>query len=389
MNDFIRLLLSPAALLYESAVRMRNAAFARGWFKAYKALVPVVSIGNISIGGTGKTPVTINIARELIAQGKKVAILSRGFRRKSKGIVVVSDGKQLLCSVEQAGDEPYLIAQSVPQAVIIVSAQRAPAARMAIELYHCDMILLDDGFQHRAMSRNSDIVLVDYNHDLDKDCMFPAGTLREPLTELKRASAIVITYVPTCDFGNSNDNNKRGGSDFIKSSYDESPKGSRLQELSNTIAGFASDTPQYQCRFVPSRLIRVSSGQIKQLTELSESRTVGAVAFCGIARPQRFFDQLRALGIQIMVQQAYPDHYWYRDADVRDIKAHLQNSGSNLIVTTAKDAVRLQSMSGASRDILVNLPLWYLDMDVEWLSNMKSIASVYATLYTDSSRVSA
>jgi tetraacyldisaccharide 4'-kinase len=364
MNSMIRSLLKPAALLYELIVRLRNWMYTYGWIKIYRVPVPVISIGNITLGGTGKTPVTISIAKQLVAAGKKTAVISRGYGRRSSGVVVVSDGIKLLCSAEESGDEPYLIAARVPEAVVIVAARRVDAAYTAVNHYGCDVILLDDGFQHRAMGRNCDIVLIDCNHELLRDCMFPAGSLREPLSGLKRANVIVFTNIPP-------DLNHSDGC---------------MQALSTAMAQLSPDAAQCQCQFIPSGLFPVFKAQGGQM-QLGELQNKAAVAFCGIAKPDRFFSALDSLGVQTVVRQTYGDHYWYKDADIREIKHQLENSGSNLIVTTAKDAVRLQSMSSASREIVASLPLWYLDIDTIWISDILSIVSAYAEACVDTAAV--
>jgi tetraacyldisaccharide-1-P 4'-kinase len=156
-----------------------------------------LSVGNLTVGGTGKTPIVVDLANRAVLAGFKPAILSRGYKRKSSDAnLVVSDGKSLHASCEQAGDEPYLIATKAKGSVVIVGADRLRGAKIAVEHYDCDLIILDDGFQHVKIVRDIDMVLIDYNDEISADKVVPAGRLREPLAALNRASSVVITKVP-------------------------------------------------------------------------------------------------------------------------------------------------------------------------------------------------
>ena len=184
-EKFLAKLLLPASAGFGLGLYARMMAYNWKLLKQTKVSVPVISIGNITCGGTGKTPVTIDLTQRLTEMGYKVGVLSRGYKRLSKErILVVSNGNGDIRSCAESGDEPYLIAQSVPEAVVIVGSKRIDTAPLAVHRYGCDILLLDDGFQHFPLARNSDIVLLDYNDELTKDHLLPAGRLREPLSAL-------------------------------------------------------------------------------------------------------------------------------------------------------------------------------------------------------------
>ena len=162
-------LLTPASSIYGLIVRLRLKAYDKGILKRHQIAVPIISIGNLTVGGTGKTPVTIDLAQRLIANGLKVAILSRGYKRLStEKVVIVSNGQQIFATAQEAGDEPYMMAKELPSAVVITGASRVSTAQIAANLYNCNVILLDDGFQHLLLHRRDDVVLLDYNQDLLK-----------------------------------------------------------------------------------------------------------------------------------------------------------------------------------------------------------------------------
>jgi tetraacyldisaccharide 4'-kinase len=190
-------LLAPASFAYFMGSLCRLEGYRAGLLKREQADVPVISVGNITCGGTGKTPVTIDLAQRFIAAGIRVGILSRGYKRRSKdATVVVSDGAGHFASCEDSGDEPYLIAKRLPRAVVMVGSNRRASANLAVSHYNCELLLLDDGFQHFPMRRDVDLVLIDYNDEPASDSLLPSGRLREPLTALSRASSLVITKIP-------------------------------------------------------------------------------------------------------------------------------------------------------------------------------------------------
>jgi len=334
--------LIPASLAYGTGSFLRLAAYATGGLKRARLSRPVMSIGNLTVGGTGKTPITIGIARTLCQAGLNVAIVSRGYKRKStKPVVVVSDGKGYFASCADAGDEPYLMARSVARAAVVVGADRPAAAQVAIEQFGSDVILLDDGFQHIRLMRDFDLVLIDYNDEPQKDFLLPAGRLREPLSALSRASTIIITKIPY--------------------NYDEA----RLASIKELVRKHAPNAELASSRFVPSKLISLGSDGQPMMTAqgkpVESLKGKKVVAFCGLARPQPFIDQLTELGAVVMRTRVFADHHWYSSKDIALIHNDLYDNKAELILTTEKDLVRL----GLS--LATDVKIQAVGLDTEWI----------------------
>lgn len=334
-------LLSPLSLGYGIGSYFRLAAYSRGYMKRVSLPIPVISIGNITCGGTGKTPMAIDVTRRLIAAGYKVAVLSRGYARKSKQkVTVVSDGKGEFALCEDAGDEPLLIALSVPEAIVIVGSSRSETAAIAINEYGADAIVLDDGFQHIRLERDLDIVLVDYNDDPENDMLLPAGRLREPLSALNRAKVVVITKVP------------------------QNPDEERLENLQKVISKYAHRAEISAARFVPKRLR--TAGGVAPLEQLKGQRVI---AFCGVARPEGFAATLNQLGCTVIELKGYSDHHWYTPDELKSLEQLMRNSNAASVVTTEKDMVKI-----APHDRL-NQHLVAVEIGVEWLGPLPSHVS--------------
>lgn len=297
--------------------------------------VLVVSVGNITVGGTGKTPVTVDIARRLLIAGHKVGILSRGYKRKSQAErIIVSDGQHLLTSSFECGDEPFMMAQALPKCVVIVGSNRARSAEIAVEKYGCTALLLDDGFQHLKVARTQDVVLLDYNDELENDHLLPAGRLREPLGALVRANWVVITKVP------------------------ENADIAKLERIRALVKKKAPDAQISSCSIKAASV--QAYGSDVQLPAASLEGTK-IYAFSGIARPEAFSNALRALGAEVVGERAFPDHHWFTPKEVDELRAAMRDSGAEMLVTTEKDAVRLIP------ELVHNLAVGVLKQKVEWL----------------------
>lgn len=331
-------LLLPASAGFGLGLYARLMAYNRGWLTQKKIDVPVISIGNITCGGTGKTPVTIDVARRFVEIGHKVGVLSRGYKRLSKDpILVVSDGNGTIQSCAESGDEPYMIARSVPEAVVIVGSKRTATAPFAVQRFGCDILLLDDGFQHFPIARNTDIVLLDYNDDLTKDKLLPAGRLREPLGALSRADWVIVSKVP------------------------ESPDFERLASIQSIVTRFAPNAHVSSCRMAPSS-VQTLAGDVSQ--PIAMLRGAKVVAFSGIARPGAFIEQLRDLGAQVVAERSFGDHHWYTHQDIAELRSAFELSKAELIITTEKDAVKLPEA------MVKGLPLTVLRQEVQWLGEL-------------------
>ena len=328
MIRFAKIALSPVSGLYGLIVNRRDALYRRGMFHQHRVDAPVISVGNITIGGTGKTPLVKWIARELAGEKRRVCILTRGYRRRSKGQVLVSNGAEVLATVEEAGDEALMLAESLNgSAAVICDADRVAAARFAIERLGSNVLLLDDGFQHRRIARDLDIVIVDGTHPLDDERLLPLGHLREPLRALRRADCFVI---PRAD-----------NADAVK------PTSKLIAEINSSAPIFLSTT----------RLVRFRALASEE-TSAIELDDVALAAFCGIGNPQSFFSLLQREGLVITDKRVFRDHHRYTQADVSSIEEAAGKAGASALLTTAKDAVKL-------RHLQVGLPCYVAEINIE------------------------
>ncbi len=326
--------LSFLSRLYGAGVALRNAAYDRGMLPAHPAGIPVVSVGNITVGGTGKTPVVELLIRLLSGRGLRVAVVTRGYKRRSRGYLLVSDGKGNIAEAETGGDEPVQIARKFPAAVVIADESRVRGCRRAREEFAAQIVLLDDGFQHRACARDVDIVVVDAHRPLREQRLLPAGRLREPLKNLSRADAVILS---------------RCESQQIR------------DRMARDIGAFAA-APVIPASYVPERIIRFRDGAAADPEELRGKK---ALLFSGIGAPASFLRSAEMLGTAPAGRIDFPDHHFYSPADIAEIAAHFRACSAALLLTTEKDAVRLD----AHRPLLETLPLYYPQMTVRFLAD--------------------
>jgi len=362
-NPRLSLLLSPLGLVYGLLGRLRVFFYRSGLLAGFKASVPVVSVGNVTVGGTGKSPVVIDLADRLSSHGVSVSILSRGYGRKSKDQgLVVSRGQGPVVGVEASGDEPFIIARAVPAATVIVGSKRALSARMATENHRAQIIILDDGFQHIQLKRDIDIVLFDYNDEPDKLRLLPQGRLRESLSALRRASIVIITKIP-------GSGSHQGLSDAVRQ---------KLDYLRRYILSLAPGAVLSYVSFAPGYLMTAASndknGGVFELNEIVGKKVF---AVCGVARPEGFFASLHELGAIVVDTLKFSDHHWFDSQDLENIKMRFQKSGADYIVTTEKDLVRLSlpDSLGASTFALMIQPVWYDEQGAE-ISNPPFVESL-------------
>jgi tetraacyldisaccharide 4'-kinase len=264
----------------------------------------VISVGNLSVGGTGKTPVVATLARLLLAWGERPAILSRGYgrRRAGDGVVVVSDGQTVLEPVERSGDEPQMLARALPNVPVLVCPDRYLAGRLAERQLQCTVLLLDDGFQHLQLGRQVDVLIMPAS-DLD-EAVLPSGRLRESVDAACSADCLLV---PGPD------------EDVLR------------------VSGTFERTPVFRVTYRYDRLRALEP-------PLAAAKLVAAVA--GIARPRRFFTALRELGYEVVCELPFSDHHWYSARDLDRIRTAARDSGADVVVTTEKDAVRLPPQPG-------------------------------------------
>lgn len=318
--------------MYGVGVVIRNWMFDAGILKSYSAGVPVISVGNLTVGGTGKTPIVEYVVNRLLGANYKVAVLSRGYKRRSKGTVVVSDGAAVLADVQESGDEPLQIARKFPSAVVVVDEDRVRGAKKAVEQYRVQVVVLDDGFQHRRIRRDLDILVVDVERPPYAEWLLPAGTRREPMSGIKRADTIVLSRsLPDRD--------------------------SRVRERLSRL----SKKPQLGVQFLPKVLVRLTDGSTLQPRDI---RNKSCFAFCGIARPEVFERSVREMGVHVNGFRAFPDHYQYSETDMESLLRGSKQVFPDLWITTEKDAVRL--MNQGMKQILDSVPLYYLELETRF-----------------------
>ena len=313
-------LLKGLSFLFAGIVQIRYFLYNAGILRRFPLGIQVISIGNVTAGGTGKTPVTEIFARTLAAEGRKVAILSRGYRRKEapwwqrlftqviEKPLVVSDGKHVLLDSATGGDEPYMLASNLPGVAVVVDRNRVKAGRYAVKRLGCDTIILDDGFQYQKLKHSIEVVLVDATNPFGNGNMLPRGVLREPARNLKRADIIFLTKC-------------RGDVSAVKS---EVRKYNRTAEI-------------VECNHTPRVLKDVWSREEYPLDWL-KGKTLCTLS--GIASPKGFENSLRHLGAKVVWCERYADHHRYDSSEILYALNRTADMGSDALVTTEKDAVR-------------------------------------------------
>ena len=345
---FLLLLLSKVFLVI---VKLRRFLYDVRIMRDYTIGVQVIAIGNLTVGGTGKTPVVEKFARELKNQGRTVAILSRGYRSKppplSKRLLdrlllrrdrtpprVVSDGKSLLLDSETAGDEPYMLASNLKDVVVLVDKDRVKAGRYAIEKFGCDTLLLDDGFQYwKLAGRRRDIVLIDCQAPFGNEHLLPRGTLREPPSHLGRASTIFIT----------------------KSDGDTARLRARIAKY-NDQAGII------ECIHHPLYFEDVFTGEQHGMNLIKGRRIA---SFSGIAQPESFEKSLKGQGAELVYSKRFADHHRFTQQEVLNAINRSKKKQAELIITTQKDAVRFPKID--RRD----LPIYFMRVEIKILTGAK------------------
>lgn len=317
----------PLSPLYSGVMRLRTWAYKKGHMAAKTLPRPVISIGNITLGGTGKTPFVMAVAEWLKGQGVRAVIVTRGYGgRIGKGPALVSRGEGALLSPLVAGDEPVMMADKMRGVPIVAGSDRFNAGLFAIRELNAQVILLDDGFQHLALNRDIDIVLLSARRPFGTGRVFPGGDLREPFSAIGRASAIVVT------------DSQGLGPAQIKA-YRE-----MLDE--------------------PARKRPVFFSQIRAKAIRGLDPSTPVFAFCGIGAPEAFFEMCAGTGAEIRGRKAFRDHHAYTLADINEIAWKAVKSGAACIVTTAKDAVKVReiwpkALAGEDK----TLPLMVLEIE--------------------------
>jgi tetraacyldisaccharide 4'-kinase len=320
----LRSLAVPAAGVYGLLAGVRNCLFDTRVLPSWRPRCRVVSVGNLTVGGTGKTPMVAWLAEFLHGEGRRVAVVSRGYGGAcGRRISVVSDGSRILADVRLSGDEPQLLGRRLPHVPVLCSAHRARAVAAAVEEFASQTVILDDGFQHRRLARDLDLVLLDARSPFGNGWLFPRGPLREVPSALRRAQALVL------------------------SRFDGSPPAeANREELAKRWPGKAIVTAAYR----PVRLFEVSTGRERPLGSLAGVR---AAAFAGIAKPEAFFRTLEDLGARLVYSCALPDHHPLSPALLSDLVRAAAAKEPELWLTTEKDWVRLPATPSPAMNLWV------------------------------------
>jgi len=323
-------LLYPFSVIFRLGVGLRTVLYDRGLLMPRRLPCPIVSVGNITVGGTGKTPLVALIARLLHEEGRRPVVLLRGYGGRSRQpMTLVSDGRQTLARYDEVGDEAVLLANTLPGVPVLAGADRVYTGGYACRNFPVDVLVLDDGFQHRRLHRDLDIVLVERDRPFGNGLLLPAGPLREPPSALRRAGLIVVTSDPN-------------------GSKDPAGEGPRWQD--GWRLPMAEGTPLLHACHRPRELVAAAGGERHTLAELQGKRIC---AFCGIGRPESFRATLTALGAEVPVFLTFPDHYRYEEAEVEQIARAAREAAVDRIVTTEKDAVRLGRFPTFRRELLL------------------------------------
>ena len=300
------------AKLYELGVRARAAFYENGLFETRRLKAPVISVGNLTVGGAGKTPCVAFLARFLRDEGYEVAVLSRGYKRESRGRVEVSDGREILCGPNESGDEPFLLAKSCPGARVVVDRDRYAAGKWLEERARISVFILDDGYQHLRLARDLNLLLVDASEPLDRAKMIPFGRLREPITAMGRADAVIVT---------------RSDQPFDRRAFE------------NAIRTFArAEAPVFYAVHKMTELISLDGAAVASPADFARKR-IAAVS--GVARPGRFVADLERLGMEIALRRDFDDHHRYTREELSEIVGRAREARAEAIITTEKDAANL------------------------------------------------
>jgi len=347
----VRSVLFALSKVFEVAVRTRRFLYNVRILRDTTVGVQVIAIGNLTVGGTGKTPVVEKFARELKDQGRTVAILSRGYRSKppplSRRLLdkllfredrtpprVVSDGRSLLLDSETAGDEPYMLASNLKDVVVLVDKDRVKSGRYAVEKFGCDILLLDDGFQYwKLHGRRTDIVLIDCQQPFGNEHLLPRGTLREPPGNLERASVFFIT--------------KSDG---------------KTKQLRERIQKHQPNAPIIECVHSPLYFEDAFTGQRHGL-DLIRGHKVASLS--GIAQPESFEQSLVQLGGELVYSKRFADHHRFTQQEILNAINRGKKRQAEMIITTQKDAVRFPKID--RRD----LPLYFVRVEIKIVSGAK------------------
>jgi tetraacyldisaccharide 4'-kinase len=300
----------PVSSAFRLAVAMRRLGYQRGWLKTRRLAQPVVSVGNLTAGGTGKTPLVACIARILLRRGWKPVILTRGYGRSSKDkMIVVAPAAGRRADAKEIGDEPALLARMLPEVPLVVCADRFRGGQAAEERFQVNAHILDDGFQHLALARDLDVVALDATQTVSDCSLLPAGRQREPLSALRRAQIVVITRADSAP------------PESLEALVVKIHPGARIFRSRTELSGWENAMTG---EAVPGAAVNAPK----------------VAAFCGVGNPQAFFGDLRRWGFNPVSEDAFPDHHVYTGKEIQQLVEDARRKGAAALLTTQKDAVK-------------------------------------------------
>lgn len=333
LSWLIRLCLFPLTMLYRIGLIIFFLPYLLGVRKKFKLPVPVISVGNITFGGTGKTPAVQTICRLLQKKRLRIVILSRGHGGAAKEAVIVSDGNSVLTDSELVGDEPILLAKSLPGVCVIVGKDRRKSGSAACNKFNPDLIVLDDGLQYWQLHRDLDIIVLNAMKPLGSGFVMPMGDLREPVSALRRAGIVLLSHSQKLD----------------DLSY---------KRLVGRLKKYAPSADYFRGSHVPLSFLNVRTGEELDLKWVSGQKIF---AFCGIGRPSSFMNMLKEMGAVSVGNMVFQDHHSYNCDDIQNIKSAQQQSEADFVITTEKDIARL----GKKAEAIDNLYALRIKFDIE------------------------
>lgn len=327
----VRAVLWPLSLAYRVGLAIYLWVYNIGLRKRCKLGVPVISVGNLTCGGTGKTPAVQTICRMLKEQGHKVVVLSRGHGGSARGVTIASDGENVLSTSAEVGDEPILLAKTLPGIPIVVGKDRRKSGKLACERFSPEVIVLDDGLQYWQLHRDLDVVVLNARKPFGSRFVFPMGDLREPISGLRRAGLVLLTGT-------------------------ESLADAECDAVRTAVSKLAPEIPVFSSNHQPVCIRNVETGEENDLNWIA-GRSV--FAFCGIGQPDSFLRTLRDLGASICGNLIFPDHYRLSDRDITAIIDGAKACGAEAVITTEKDVARLDDA------LIPNLRTLVIKLEIE------------------------
>jgi tetraacyldisaccharide 4'-kinase len=332
----VKLFFYICSVFYWLGYNLRFFFYRSGMIKPKKLKAKVISIGNITLGGTGKTPLVIYLVQRLKEKNLKIAILTRGYKRKNKGLAEMVMENENRTPWTEVGDEPYLLASRLNHVPVVVYKNRGASGVYAEKKYKSEVLILDDGFQHWKLSRNLNIVVIDSMNPFGNSKLFPAGILREPLSSLKRADILVLN---------------------------KADQVSNKQNLIRVLRTYNQDAPIIESVYKIDSIERLHdnlqadrrpSGQVEE-SHLKGKKTL---AFSGIGNPISFEKSLKLLKVEVLKHRGFPDHFFYQRKDILNLEREALRLGADFMITTEKDSVRIPMISE------LRIPIYVFKIDL-------------------------